>query len=145
MRPIRAVKLYWFDVYASMRPKKATCMLQSRLSGLSNPSTTQTDPLTEAEKMPYSTSWKAWYVWKKARPVKGKIPNLYRRDYHGNVSTNRHKENAVRWGGRLIISGRNPTVGPTGGETFKHFKLARIRGNRTRRLAGEVSGFASGH
>lgn len=35
--------------------------------------------------MTYSTNWKAQYVWTKARHVKGKNPNLYRRDYHGNV------------------------------------------------------------
>lgn len=35
--------------------------------------------------MPYSTNRRAQYVWAKARRVKGKNPNLYRRDYHGNV------------------------------------------------------------
>nr|WP_317054348.1 HNH endonuclease domain-containing protein [Roseovarius sp. W115]MDV2927891.1 HNH endonuclease domain-containing protein [Roseovarius sp. W115] len=35
--------------------------------------------------MPYSTNPKAQHVWNKARPVKGKNPNLYRRDSQGNV------------------------------------------------------------
>lgn len=35
--------------------------------------------------MPYSTNWKARYAWRKARHMRGKNPNLYRRDYHGNV------------------------------------------------------------
>ena len=35
--------------------------------------------------MPYSTNPKAQHVWEKARRVKGKNPNLYRRDAQGNV------------------------------------------------------------
>ena len=35
--------------------------------------------------MPYSTNQKAQHVWKKARRVKGKNPNLYRRDAQGNL------------------------------------------------------------
>lgn len=35
--------------------------------------------------MPYSTSPKAQHVWEKARRVKGKNPNLYRRDAQGNL------------------------------------------------------------
>ena len=35
--------------------------------------------------MPYSTNPKAQHVWQKARRVKGKNPNLYRRDSQGNL------------------------------------------------------------
>ena len=35
--------------------------------------------------MPYSTNPKAQHVWQKARRVKGKNPNLYRRDSRGNL------------------------------------------------------------
>ena len=35
--------------------------------------------------MPYSTNPRAQFAWKKARRVKGKNPNLYRRDSNGNV------------------------------------------------------------
>ena len=35
--------------------------------------------------MPYSTNPKAQHVWEKARRVKGKNPNLYRRDAQGNL------------------------------------------------------------
>lgn len=35
--------------------------------------------------MPYSTNPKAQHVWQKARHVKGKNPNLYRRDAQGNL------------------------------------------------------------
>jgi len=35
--------------------------------------------------MPYSTNPKAQHVWEKARRVRGKNPNLYRRDAQGNV------------------------------------------------------------
>lgn len=35
--------------------------------------------------MPYSTNLKAQHVWEKARRVKGKNPNLYRRDAQGNL------------------------------------------------------------
>ena len=35
--------------------------------------------------MPYSTNQKAQHVWEKARRVKGKNPNLYRRDAQGNL------------------------------------------------------------
>jgi len=35
--------------------------------------------------MPYKTNWQAKYTWKKARRIKGKNPNLYRRDSHGNT------------------------------------------------------------
>lgn len=35
--------------------------------------------------MPYSTNPKAQHVWQKARGVKGKNPNLYRRDFQGNL------------------------------------------------------------
>ncbi|MCP4318635.1 MAG: HNH endonuclease [Hyphomicrobiales bacterium] len=35
--------------------------------------------------MPYSTNPRARHVWKKARHISGKNPNLYRRDNHGNV------------------------------------------------------------
>lgn len=35
--------------------------------------------------MPYSTNPKAQHVWQKARHVKGKNPNLYRRDSQGNL------------------------------------------------------------
>lgn len=35
--------------------------------------------------MPYSNNPRAQHVWQKARPIKGKNANLYRRDSHGNV------------------------------------------------------------
>jgi 5-methylcytosine-specific restriction endonuclease McrA len=35
--------------------------------------------------MAYSTNSRAQHVWKKARSVSGKNPNLYRRDSQGNV------------------------------------------------------------
>ena len=35
--------------------------------------------------MPYSNNWKAQHAWAKAPRVKGKNPNLYRRDSQGNV------------------------------------------------------------
>ena len=35
--------------------------------------------------MPYSTNPKAQHVWEKARRVKGKNRNLYRRDAQGNL------------------------------------------------------------
>lgn len=35
--------------------------------------------------MPYLTNPRARHVWSKARPIKGRNPNLYRRDSQGNV------------------------------------------------------------
>ena len=35
--------------------------------------------------MTYSTNPRAQHVWKKARSIAGKNPNLYRRDSQGNV------------------------------------------------------------
>lgn len=35
--------------------------------------------------MPYRTNPKAQYAWRKARRIKGKNPNLYRRDSQGNT------------------------------------------------------------
>lgn len=35
--------------------------------------------------MPYRTNPTAQYVWRKAKPIKGRNPNLYRQDSFGNT------------------------------------------------------------